>query len=95
MGARTDRFMNAAVRTAKQAKQWALAAAREADRVLRDAKQRAESLERRRHITQRLLKAGRVLRTAGRAALVAAVAVGIVAARVEHDSRALPKRRRR
>jgi hypothetical protein len=86
--------MSAAVRAARQAKQWALAVGREADRVLHEARQRAETLERRHRVTQRLLKTGRVLRTAGRAALVAAVATGIVAARAEQRGRDLPKRRR-
>ena len=95
MGARTDRFMSAAVRAAKQAKQWALAAGREADRVLEDARQRAESVERRYRLSQRLRKTGRVLRAAGRAALVAAVATGIAAAHAEAGSPLLPKRRRR
>ena len=86
--------MSAAVRAAKQAKQWALAVGREADRVLHDARQRAETLERRHRITQRLLKTGRVLRTAGRAALVAAVATGIAAAYAEGSGRISPRRRR-
>jgi hypothetical protein len=95
MGQRTDRFMSAAVRAAKQAKQWAQVAGREADRLLQDAKKRAESVERRRHIKQRLLKTGRVLRAAGRAALVAAVAAGIAAARAEQENRKLSKGRAR
>jgi len=94
MGARADRFMSAAVRAAKQAKQWALTVGREADQVLQEARRRAETMERRHRITQRLLKTGRVLRTAGRAALVAAVATGIAAAYAEDSGRILPKRRR-
>lgn len=91
MGARADRFMLAAVRAAKQAKRWALATAREAERVLHDARLRAESTERRHVLKQRLLKTGRVLRVAGRAALVAAVATGIAAARAEAKGRRLAK----
>lgn len=94
MGARTDRFMTAAVRAAKQAKQWAQAVGREADRVLHDARQKAETLERRHRLSQRLLKTGRVLRTAGRAALVVAVATGIVAARAEQRALEAPRRKR-
>jgi len=94
MGIKPDRFMMAAVRAAKRAKQWALAAAREAERVLHDARQRAASAERRHRVKQRLLKTGRVLRVAGRAALVAAVATGIAAARAEAKGRNRPKRRR-
>ena len=83
MATRTDRFMSAAVRAARQAKQWALVAAREADRLLQEARKRADSEDRRRRLKQTLTKTGRVLRAAGRAALVAAVAAGIAAARAE------------
>ena len=44
MATRTDRFMSAAVRAARQAKDWALTAAREADRLLQEARKRAEGL---------------------------------------------------
>jgi len=86
--------MSAAVRAAKRAKQWAMVAAREADRLLQEARKRAESEDRRRRLKQTLLKTGRVLRAAGRAALVAAVAAGIAAARAE-TGRRLAKRRGR
>jgi len=94
MATRTDRFMSAAVRAAKRARQWAIVAAREADRLLQEARKRAASEDRRRRLKQTLLKTGRVLRAAGRAALVAAVAAGIAAARAER-SRRLPKGRGR
>lgn len=93
MATRTDRFMSAAVRAAKRAKQWALVAAREADRLLKEARKRAESEDRRRRLKETLLKTGRVLRTAGRAAIVAAVAAGIAAARAERRGRTLPSGR--
>ena len=89
MATRTDRFMSAAVRAARRAKQWAMVAAREADCLLQEARKRAESEARRRRLKQRLLKTGRVLRAAGRAALVAAVAAGIAEARAERRSRRL------
>lgn len=94
MATRTDRFLSAAVRAARRAKQWAIAAARGADRLLEETKQQAESEDRRRRLKQTLTKTGRVLRAAGRAALVAAVAAGIAAARAERNGR-LPKRRER
>ena len=75
--------MSAAVRAARQAKEWALSAAREADRLLQEARKRADSEDRRRRLKQTLTRTGRVLRAAGRAALVAAVAAGIAAARAE------------
>jgi len=91
MATRTDRFIGAAVRAARSAKQWAVAAAREADRLLQEARKQAESEDRRRQLKQSLLKTGRVLKAAGRAALVAAVATGIAAALAERDGRTLPK----
>lgn len=94
MATRTDRFMRSAVRAARRAKQWAMVAAREADRLLQAARKRAESRDRRRRLKQALLKTGRVLKTAGKAALVAAVAAGIAAARAEGGGRKRPKGRR-
>lgn len=83
MATRTDRFLSAAVRAARQAKEWALTAAREADRLLQEARKRADSEDRRLRLKKTLTRTGRILRTAGRAALVAAVAAGIAAARAE------------
>jgi len=91
MATRTDRFMGAAVRAARRAKQWALVAAREADRLLQEARKQADSEDRRRRLKQTLLKSERVLKVAGRAALVAGVAAGIAAARAERRGRKLPK----
>ena len=95
MATRTDRFMGAALRAARRAKEWAIVAAREADRLLQEARKRAESDDRRRRLKQTLTKTGRVLRAAGRAALVAAVAAGIAAARAERRSGRLGKGRGR
>ena len=95
MATRKDRFLSAAVRAAKRAKEWGMVAAREADRLLKEARKRAETLDRRRRLTQTLQKTGRVLKAAGRAALVASVAAGIAAARAERSGRKLPKVRRR
>ena len=91
MATRTDRFMGAAVRAARRAKQWALIAAREADRLLQEARKQADSEDRRRRLKQTLLKSERVLKVAGRAALVAGVAAGIAAARAERRGRTLSK----
>ena len=95
MATRTDRVMGAAVRAAKQAKQWAIVAAREADRLLQEARNQADSFERRRKLKLTLLRTGRVLTAAARAALVAAVATGIAAARAEFGTPRLPKGRGR
>jgi hypothetical protein len=89
MATRTIRFMSAAVRAARRAKQWALIAAREADRLLQEARTRVESETRRRRLKQTLKKTGRVLMIAGRAALVAAVAAGITEVRAERSRRRL------
>ena len=95
MATRTDRFMSAALRAARRAKRWATVAAREADRLLQDARKQADSEERRGRLARTLLRTGRVLRTAGRVALVAAAATAIAAARAEQRDRTLPKRRER
>ena len=89
MATRTIRFLSAAIRTARRAKQWALVAAREADRLLHVAQKQIESEARRRQLKQTLRKTGRVLMVAGRAALVAAVAAGIAEARAERIRRSL------
>jgi len=89
MATRTIRFMSAAVRAASRAKQWALVAAREADRLLHVAQKEVESEARRRQLKQTLRKTGRVLMVAGRAALVAAVAAGITEVRAERSRRRL------
>lgn len=93
MATRTDRFMSAAVGAARRAKQWAVAAAREADRLIEQAQKEAASEDRRRRLKRTLAKTGRVLRAAGRAALVAAVATGIAAARSEIIRGKLPRGR--
>jgi hypothetical protein len=84
---RTDRYMGAAVRTARRAKQWATVAKREADRLLQEARKQAESEDRKRRLKLTLQRTGRVLKAAGQAALVAAVAAGIAAARIERKGR--------
>ena len=89
MATRTDRFMSAALRAARRAKQWALVAAREADRLLQEARKQVESEDRRRRLKQILRKTGRVLMVAGRVALVAAVAAGIAEARAGRSRRSL------
>lgn len=89
MATRTVRFMSAAIRAARRAKQWALVAAREADRLLQVAEKQVESEARRRQLKKTLRKTGRVLIVAGRVALVAAVAAGIAEARAERSRRSL------
>jgi len=77
--------MSAAVGAARRAREWALAAAHETDRLIEEARKEAKSEDRRRRIKQTLAKTGRVLRAAGRAALVAAVATGIAAVHAERN----------
>jgi hypothetical protein len=95
MARRTDRFMREAARAAGRAKKLAVVAAREADRLLKEARRQAASGDRRRRRKQTLLKTGRVLRAAGEAALVAAVLAGIAAVRAERGARTLPRPRGR
>lgn len=95
MATRTDRFMSAAVGAARRARQWAVAAAREADRLIEEARKEAVSEDRRRRLKQTLAKTGRVLKAAGRAALIAAVATGIAAAHAERSAGKLGRGRGR
>ena len=95
MGKRADHFMKAAVRAAERAKEWALVAAREADRLLQEARKRAETEDRQRQLKQTLSKTGRVLRAAGQATLVAGVLAGIAAVRSERGPRTLPTGKKR
>jgi len=81
--------MSAAVVAARRARQWAVSAAREADRLIEEARKEAKSEDRRRRMKQTLAKTGRVLRAAGRAALIAAVATGIAAVQAERSRRKL------
>lgn len=94
MATRTDRVMGAAVRAAKQAKVWATAAAREADRLLQDAKKKAITIERKRQLKKRLLQTARVMKAAGRAAAVAGLAAGIAAVHAERSRRLMSKGRK-
>ena|ERR1041385_2670001 len=94
MASKADRFMSVAVGAARRAKLWSLAATREADRLLREVRKRAESAARRRRLKQTLLKTGRVLIAAGNAALIAGIAAGIAAAGSEHRASVSKKRRR-
>ena len=87
MATRTDRFMTAAVSAARRAKQWAKVAAREADHLLQEARKRVVTEVRRRRRKQTLLKTGRVLKAAGRAALVAALAAGVAAVNSERSKK--------
>lgn len=93
MATRTDHIMKATVRAAKRAKRWAMVAARETDRVLKEARKKADSEDRQRKRKQTFLKAGRVLRAAGHAALVAGVVAGIAAVRAERSDRKLARGR--
>jgi hypothetical protein len=95
MATRTDRFMDAALRAAKRAKQWATAAAREADRLLREAEKRAITRERHRRLKKALVQTSRVMKAAGKAAVIAGVAAAIAAARHEHaEGKALKRGKR-
>src|SRR5260370_34724281 len=66
MPTRTEKVVGVAVRAATKAKQWAQAAVREADRLMHEAKRRAESEDRRRRLKQTPLKTGPRPETAGR-----------------------------
>jgi hypothetical protein len=95
MASRAERYKKVAIKAAKKARMWAVAAAREADRLLAEARKRAESDERRMRVKAALRRTGKVLRAAGRAAIVAGVAAGIAAARAERRGRQARKKGRR
>jgi len=79
--AKDAKWKVAAHRAAKQAKQSALAAAREADRLMKVAKQRVESSGAKQRLKRALQKAGRVLKAAGTAAIRAGIKAGKEAAK--------------
>jgi hypothetical protein len=83
------------VKAAKKARMWAVAAAREADRLLAEAQKRAETDERRARLKVALQRTGKVLKAVGRAAIVAGVAAGIAAARADSRARKATKKVRR
>ena len=87
MASRAESYKKAAVKAAKKARLWAVAAAREADRLLAEAKKRAVTEERRMRVKAALRRTAKVLRAAGRAAIVAGVAAGIAAARADRRAR--------
>ncbi len=87
--ANTDRWKRAALAAAKRAKQAAIAAGREAGRLYEAARQRVDTAARRRRVKHALQKTGRVLKAAGKAALVAGVAAGMAAARDGGKGKAL------
>ena len=79
MSSRTDRFKTAAVKAAHKAKQAALVAMREAERLIKDARQRAATEVRRQQLKLRLKRMAGVLKAAGKAAGKAAVVAGAAA----------------
>lgn len=79
--AKNGKWKAAAHRAAKQAKKAAIATAREADRLMRVAKQRVESSGAKQRLKRALQKAGRVLKAAGTAAVRAGIAAGKEAAK--------------
>ncbi len=95
MASRAERYKKAAIKAAKKARMWALTAAREADRLLAAAQKRAETEERRMRLKAALQRTGKMLRTVGRAAIVAGVAAGIAAARADSRARKAAKKPRR
>ena len=94
MAGRTERFKQAAVKAAKMARKWAATAAREADRLLAEARKRAKTEQRQMRIKAALRRTGKVLKAAGRAAIVAGIAAGIASARAESRARKLRKKKR-
>jgi len=81
------------LQAAREAKRVAIVAAQQADALMKVARQKAETVARRRKMRRTLQQASRVLKTAGKAALAAGAlaAVGAVAREIELHSRKKPR----
>ena len=77
----------------REAKRFAVAAAHQADALIKVARQKAETAARRRKMQRTLQQASRVLKTAGKAALAAGALAAIGAVAREIDVRSRKKRR--
>lgn len=76
-----------AVKAARVAKRGALAAVKQADALIRVARQKAETMARRRKMRQVLRRTSRVLKTAGKAALAAGAVAALASVASEIRSR--------
>jgi isopentenyl diphosphate isomerase/L-lactate dehydrogenase-like FMN-dependent dehydrogenase len=77
----------------REAKRFAVAAAHQADALIKVARQKAETAARRRKMQRTLQQASRVLKTAGKAALAAGAVAAIGAVAREINGRSQKKRR--
>jgi isopentenyl diphosphate isomerase/L-lactate dehydrogenase-like FMN-dependent dehydrogenase len=77
----------------REAKRFAVAAAHQADALIKVARQKAETAARRRKMQRTLQQASRVLKTAGKAALAAGAVAAIGAVAREINGRSEKKRR--
>ena len=62
MASRAERYKKAAVKAAKKARMWAVAAVRQADRLLVEAQKRVETEQRRMRVKAALQRTGKVMR---------------------------------
>jgi isopentenyl diphosphate isomerase/L-lactate dehydrogenase-like FMN-dependent dehydrogenase len=76
----------------REAKRFAVAAAHQADALIKVARQKAETAARRRKMQRTLQQASRVLKTAGKAALAAGAVAAIGAVAREINGRSQKKR---
>jgi isopentenyl diphosphate isomerase/L-lactate dehydrogenase-like FMN-dependent dehydrogenase len=77
----------------REAKRVAVAAAHQADALIKVARQKAETAARRRKMQRTLQQASRVLKTAGKAALAAGAVAAIGAVAREINGRSRKQRR--
>jgi hypothetical protein len=77
----------------REAKRVAIAAAQQADALMKVAREKAETAARRRKMRRTLQQASRVLKTAGKAALAAGAVAAVGAVAREIQSRSHGKRR--
>jgi hypothetical protein len=83
-----------ALTAARKAKQGAIAAAKQADALFKVARQKTETIARRRKVRQVLKQTSRVMKAAGKAALVAGVMTAMAAVANEIRSGKAKKKRR-
>src|SRR5258708_37829925 len=90
MPTRTEKVVGVAVRAATKAKQWAQAAVREADRLMHEAKRRAESEDPGGRVQATPLKTRRGGKAAGRAAPRAPAGAGDAGGRPPRGAQQAP-----
>jgi uncharacterized protein (DUF885 family) len=88
-----EKWKSRILSAAREAKRGAIVAAKQADALIKVARQQATTMARRRKLRRALRQASRVLKAAGEAALAAGAAAAVAAVAHEIEIRARKKRR--